>query len=123
MTTQKARRNYSAQCDVLFSKIVRARGVCEIKTDTECLGALQCCHGFSRRYRATRWDFNNAWAGCARHHQFWTAHPIEWDEFMQRELGDYHYTYLRSKALGGVRPDLKQVLADLKQSAALAKTA
>ncbi len=117
MTAQKTRRNWSKQCDVLFSRIVRSRGVCEIKTDTECLGALQCCHGFSRRYRATRWDFDNAFAGCARHHLYWTAHPIEWDEWMRDTLGS-HYEGLRYLALSGERPDTKSLLEDLKGLAA-----
>lgn len=114
MTPQKTRRNYSHQADTLFSKLVRSRGVCEIKTDTECLGSLQCCHGFSRRYRATRWDSDNAWAGCARHHQYWTAHPIEWDDWMLRKLGMTQYASLRYRAMSGERVDPKEVLIRLK---------
>lgn len=117
--TQKTRRNYSKQADTLFSKIVRSRGVCEIKTNTDCLGSLQCCHGFSRRYRPTRWDFENAWAGCARHHQWWTAHPEEWRDWMQRTLGG-GYEPLRLRAMSGERTDPQRVLQDLRL---LAKTA
>ena len=117
MATQKTRRNYSKQCDTIVSKIVRSRGVCEIKTDTECLGPLQCCHGFSRRYRATRWDFTNLWAGCARHHQYWTAHPEEWTDWMVRNLGSTEYHRLRWVAMNGPKVDTKELLASLKELA------
>lgn len=117
MTTQKTRRNYSKQADTLFSKIVRSRGFCEIKTDTDCLGALQCCHGFSRRYRPTRWDATNAFAGCARHHQYWTAHPIEWDEWMRQKLGQSAYHRLKVLAMSGERIDPKEVLSRLQDEA------
>ena len=114
MASQKTRRNYSKQADTLFSKMVRARGVCEIKTDTDCLGSLQCCHGFSRRYRPTRWDFANCFAGCARHHQWWTAHPEEWTDWMKERLGSEGYERLRKRAMSGERIDPKVVLEGLR---------
>ncbi len=42
---------------------------------------------------------------------------------MRHKLGQLTYLSLRQDALDGVRPDLKTLLAELKQSAALAKTA
>ena len=110
-----ARRNYSAQADVLFSKLVRAKGYCELAgTDTvRCNGPLQCMHIFSRRYRNTRWDFLNAFCGCAAHHTYYTHRPIEWDDYLRLHRS-HTYSMLRAKALSTAKVDPKEVLVSLR---------
>lgn len=109
-----------AECDRLFSLIVRSRGRCEIdgcgSTDW-----LQCAHGFSRRYRAVRWDERNALCACRAHHVYFTHRPLEWDEFLVTRWGEDLYAELRSLALNGPNPDaatellrLKSVLSELE---------
>jgi hypothetical protein len=80
---QKRRMSATKRADALFSKLIRSRGFCELaemRPETECSGALQCCHIISRRYRSIRWDENNALAGCQAHHTYFTHRPLEWEE-------------------------------------------
>ncbi len=98
----------------MFSRLVRSIGMCE-SGRLDHAGPLQCAHGFSRRYRAVRWDRRNAWCLCAGCHMFFTHHPIEWDEWMHRQMGDALYSQIRSLALGGERVDLKELHALLKE--------
>jgi hypothetical protein len=105
-----------ARADRLFSLKVREVGACQMKTMTPCQGPLQCCHLISRRYSAVRWDSRNAVAGCARHHQWWTAHPLEWDLWCTARLGDLGWAELRRAALSD-KVELAEVLASLESQA------
>lgn len=102
-------------CDELAGKIVRARGVCE-----ECgkTSDLQWAHGFSRRYRAIRWDMRNGFALCRGDHLKYTMRPLEWDEWLHAKWGDELYDEMRDLALHGRNPDLKDTLAALRLLAA-----
>ena len=71
------------KCDTLFGQIVRSTGVCAGRCEGKPSGVLQCAHGFSRRYRATRWDERNAWCLCQGCHLYWTLRPLEWDDWMR----------------------------------------
>lgn len=68
------------QCDILFSKIVRSRGVCQLrgKDLTPCLGPLECCHIIGRGNLKLRYDPKNALSCCRQHHSFYTNHPALW---------------------------------------------
>lgn len=99
-----------AKADALFSLIVRAPGRCENCGETQ---NLQCAHGFSRRYRNTRWDERNAWCLCRGCHMFFTHRPIEWDDWMIGHLGLPRYERLRSRAMSTEKVDLPAVLARL----------
>lgn len=122
MTTPKKRQNLTKACDVLFSQLVRSVGRCEASDGHDCSGPLQCAHGFSRRYRAVRWDRRQCWCLCAGHHMRYTHNPIAWDLWMQERMGEDLYQEVRSLALGGERVDLKNLLsrlrADVKELAA-----
>ena len=111
---KRPKRNYSHQADQLFSQLVRSGGVCE-SSRPEHSPRLQCAHGFSRRYRAVRWDRRNAWCLCEKCHQFYTAHPIEWTDWMIERLGAEGYEELRQLALSGERPDFPSLIAFLKE--------
>lgn len=91
------------ECDRLFGLMVRSRAKCESGRDKH-KGVLQCAHGFSRRYLPTRWDEANAWSLCAGCHIYFTARPLEWDDWMLDQLGHEAYWLLRAEAL---RTDIK----------------
>lgn len=84
--------------DKNFSLYIRGRGHCESGREKHA-GVLQCAHGFSRRYTATRWDTRNAWCLCAGCHKYYTHHPIEWDEWMRSRMENYEA--IRLKAIRG----------------------
>ncbi len=75
--TQKKRRNYMARADKAFARYIRER-------DGQCLadgphaGSLQCAHIISRSYKSIRTVPENAVGLCAKHHMFFTHHPLEW---------------------------------------------
>jgi hypothetical protein len=98
------------KCDALFSLIIRSRGWCENcgKPDN-----LQCAHGFSRRYRAVRFLEANAFSLCRGCHVYFTHRPLEWDDWLQKELAN-SYHLIRVKALHGPNPDLAETLTRLK---------
>lgn len=99
------------KADELFSKIVRRPGFCFICGDTF---RLQCAHGFSRRYRATRWSFDNAWCLCAACHMFYTHQPHKWEQWMQDHLGMRAYRRLQHRALDTTdKVDVSAVLTEL----------
>lgn len=109
-----ARRNYSKQCDELFSKLVRSVGVCEIDDGRPCSGVLQCAHGFSRRYHAVRWDRRNAFSACQGHHFYYTNNPLQWDDFLHKTWGTVQYLRMRNLAVTGTKPDTKALLLELR---------
>lgn len=110
---KRKKPNLRDQCDVVFSKIVRSVGYCQSGRD-EHAGALQCAHGWSRSYKAVRWDRRQCWALCQGCHVFFTHRPIEWDNWMRKTMGDQLYAEIRRKALTYEQPDLQRLLSELK---------
>lgn len=112
-----ARQNWSAQCDAVFGRLVRAPGRC-----VECGSTynIQCAHGLSRRYRATRWDLGNAFPLCQKCHMFYTYRPLEWDAWLLDHWGRELYDELKCRALLGAKVDLKAKLAELRELEACA---
>jgi len=100
------------KADNLFHALVRATGSCQSGRDTH-KGPLQCAHGFSRRYLASRWDVRNAWCFCAGCHLFYTHRPLEWDEWMRVKMGTT-YWLVRYAALHGEEPDKSKTVEQLK---------
>lgn len=101
-------------CDILFGQIIRSRGACESGRDNH-KGVLQCAHGFSRRYRATRWMEEQCWCLCAGCHMFFTQRPLEWDQWMRERLGGPFYESIRHEALFGPNPNLKETAERLRR--------
>lgn len=114
---KRKKLSQTAQADILFSKLIRLRGRCEIE-GCDKPPELQCAHGFSRQYRAVRWDERNAFCLCKSHHFWYTPRPIQWEDWMRAKLGDALYEELRELAKTGKNPKLPEVLAGLKQRAA-----
>lgn len=103
MTVSRARGD-KAKCDVLFSKIVRARGAC-IACGESRYEQLQTAHIISRRYAHTRCDLDNAFCACASCHARWTANPVEFGRFVDTEIGSKYYDYLAVKAAKRTKVD------------------
>lgn len=106
-----------AECDRLFSLAVRSVGRCEVEGRAH-MGSLQCAHGFSRSYKAVRWDRRQCFSLCAGCHTYFTHHPIEWDLWMLDRMGVELYAEVRERALSHCMPDLELVLAELRSEAA-----
>lgn len=108
-----ARRNPSplAKCDAVFGKIIRLPAVCVHCGGTD---VIQCAHGFSRRYRAVRWDERNAFPLCRGCHMYFTHRPLEWDEWLINRWGLKVYNEIRDLALHGRNPNLTDTLAALR---------
>lgn len=107
-----ARRTAAAECDLIFSRLVRRPGFCANCGSTQ---SLQCAHGFSRRYRTVRCDLRNAWCLCKGCHLYFTMRPIEWDDWMHDRLGDLAYNDLRERAIYGPKVDYEPLLAQLRE--------
>ena len=99
------------EADRLFSLIIRSRGACE---NCGSVVGLQCAHGFSRRYRNTRWDARQCYALCSGCHVMFTHDPIRWDLWMRERLGENLYLIIQATALQTTAPDLEPILAELR---------
>lgn len=87
------------KCDEIFSKIVRARGVCARCSKRAGAVVLHCSHIMSRKYLATRWDEDNALAMCQGCHFWQHQNPAENALFLLRAVGEAKLEELREKAL------------------------
>lgn len=100
---RRPRQKLVDDCDKMFGALVRADGQCLRcgKRDK-----LQCAHGFSRRYRSTRWDFRNAFCLCQGCHLYFTMRPLEWDDWLISRWGQARYDLMRARALSTDKPDM-----------------
>lgn len=103
------------EADRLWSLLVRSRGKCEAEGPHK--GALQGAHGFSRRYRHTRWALLNGFALCAACHLRYTHDPIRWEGYLRDAWGDVVYEELRRIALRDSKPDVVMALERLRAEA------
>ena len=117
---QKKRMNLTKKADAIFGKIIRAPGWCINCGSTE---VIQCAHGFSRSYRAVRWDDRNAFPLCRGCHVKYTHRPLEWDEWLRHWWGDQTYSDVRALALTHVRPDLDALVVELRERVKVEVTA
>jgi hypothetical protein len=108
--TNLCKTHARVRADMLFASKIRQQGHCVAEGDH--LGYLQCAHIISRCYHNIRWDERNAVCLCARHHSYFTHHPVEWDTWVE-DMFPGRLAELRPLALNGMRPDLADVLAEL----------
>lgn len=89
-----------AQLDKLCSEIVRAKGKCENEL---CKGKgqsrLTWAHIIPRNYYQIRWRIDNAFCLCWSCHYYFTNHPIEWEEFVIKMIGEKKYRRLKREAI------------------------
>lgn len=116
---RKKRKVSVKECDKLWSQIVRASngGVCYLVSrvkDHVCSGPIQGAHGFSRRYRGTRWDLRNGWPLCAAGHMRFTHDPIGWDLLLRSWWGNDLYDEMQQKAITITKLDYEAILTGLR---------
>jgi hypothetical protein len=104
------------ECDRLWSQIVHASGPCYLadRPGHVCSGSLQAAHGFSRRYRVTRWLPINGFRICSGAHVKYTHDPLAWDQLLREWWGQPVYDQLRSEALSMRKMDPHSVLGHLR---------
>lgn len=108
---QKKKQTAAKTLDALVGSHVRSRGRCEACGKTS---DLQWAHGFSRRYRAVRWDLRNGFCLCRGCHLKYTVRPLEWDDWLRERWGEELYAELRSLALTAGRVDHAALLAEFR---------
>lgn len=112
MTRRLSARGAKSTADRLFSALVRRRaGHCEACGSTS---SLQCAHIWSRRYVRIRWDPDNAVCLCARCHLRYTDRPIDFAAWVQTVRTAEQLERLRHAVIAGPRPDLADVIAQLR---------
>lgn len=121
---RKARKATAKACDRLWGEIVRAKngGRCWLighVPNHVCKGPIQAAHGFSRRYRGTRWDLRNGFPLCAGGHLKYTYDPLMWDYWLRTWWGPLTYADLRAQALATTKPNHAEVLAELREYAGM----
>jgi len=100
--------------DDLFRDIMRSQGKCHRCGRRSPQVILQCAHGFSRRYRGTRWVEEANFCLCSRCHLFMTFRPIEWDDYMRHAWGEEKYDRLRAQAQAITKTDKQELYDRLK---------
>lgn len=100
-------------CDDLFSLVVRLRDRNECRL---CTGKyrIQSAHLISRRYLATRWTTENAWALCWPCHVRYTFDPLGWDALCEAALGPVDWAQMKAAAQERVRPDYVRLAVALR---------
>lgn len=78
---------------------------------------MQGAHGFSRRYRGTRWLPINGFCLCSGCHVTYTHNPLDWDDWLREVWGEPVYLELRRKAQAVCKPDFSQIIPDLESEA------
>jgi len=105
-----------SKLDAIFSQIMRSRGKCDFCGRGREHGVvLQCAHGFSRRYRGTRWTEEANFCLCSGCHMKFTHDPIGWDDYMQATWGEEKYNRLRAQAQAITKADREEILEKLKK--------
>ncbi len=101
----KKRQNWMRKADKAFSIYIRNRdGECQ--AEGEHAGNLQAAHIISRSYKSIRTNESNAVALCARHHLYYTHHPLEWREWVEKKFPG-RWDALTVKALAYEKVDWK----------------
>lgn len=104
------------RADKLFSKIIRARGVCQRCGESN-YSQLQTAHIITRKYSAVRTCEENAWCLCARCHRRLTDWPREHSRYITETIGSEKYDQLRARAEDTAKFDWESELNRLKEVA------
>lgn len=113
--TASGRAKHAA--DIAWAKAVRESGPCAAKgvsvgwteyqerdlcvyVHTRC-NEITAAHVVSRRYSATRTDRANGLPLCLNAHRFFTEHPLAWEAFVIKTIGQERFAALKAKAQAG----------------------
>lgn len=86
MSRPVTKKTMIAKLDEITSKIIRSKGVCE-RCGCRTYELLQCCHIYSRKNLAARWEPYNLMCLCATCHTHFHDHPASLGEFVSSVLG------------------------------------
>jgi 5-methylcytosine-specific restriction endonuclease McrA len=107
-----SRAKLAREADKLWSLAVRKKGQCELCGERK---FLQAAHGFSRRYRGTRWVLLNGFCLCRGCHVKYTHDPLGWDDYLHEMWGPAVYVELREAAQSLRMPrDMEAIVASLR---------
>jgi hypothetical protein len=110
--------NLGREADRLWSLVVRKKGRCEVE-GCPGRGVLQAAHGFSRRYRNTRWMQINGFALCQGCHVRFTYDPLAWDDYLRIAWGPLIYDEMKALARQKFDPsELPAIIAGLREELA-----
>ena len=101
----------SREADRLWSLLVKRPGRCECCNAT---AFLQAAHGFSRRYRGTRWLPINGFCLCRGCHYRFGLDPLGWTAWLKNRWGVSVYEELERLARATAKPDHKAIVAKLQ---------
>ena len=114
---EASQRTWIERCDKIVGVEVRARNKCESPRPHACKKNWQWCHGISRSYHNTRHLEENSFCMCSSEHYYFTNHPLEWDNFLEKRWGTDSYRYLKTLALDpGSKPDFKMLYKQLTEA-------
>lgn len=78
--------------DSIFSDLVRLRTEYTCENCGYCTGGkaldMHCAHIISRTYKLTRYHPDNAMTLCARCHDYYGKHPVQFGDFVREKQGD-----------------------------------
>lgn len=72
---------------------------------------IQCAHIFSRRFKSTRFDPQNAVALCFKCHEKYTEDVRGWEAFIISKIGNDLYNRLRVKTMMTIKYQDEKVIA------------
>lgn len=89
--------NLVKKADLLFSKYIRLRGVCE-RCGVDDAKKLQCAHVINRTHKGLRYNEDNALCLCIKCHLFW-AHrsPLEFTDWFKTHFPIRYAFLMREK--------------------------
>lgn len=101
------------KCDILAGRI------CKLKAKNRCLNCKSTyipnwAHIVSRGYLSTRWDEDNCFCLCQKCHMYFTNHPVEWENFVIKQIGIEKYDELKQRAISYKKVNFFEVHANLK---------
>lgn len=112
MARKRSQKSMKAECDRLWSKVIRGHGSCERCGSTH---YLQAAHIYSRRFVATRHDLNNGLCLCAKCHRWNHDKPLDFAKWVEEYIGGDIVNELSRKAHALTRKwDYEPVLNLLK---------
>ena len=115
---------YKKKADALMSKIVRARGKCEVGkySDKPCSSQLQNHHYIGRKNMTLRFDPKNCFCICASHHTWYTTQSAEGDPQWFSKVVEKHfpkrYKYIqenKNKLTKRTALDYKELVEQLQE--------
>ncbi len=98
--------------DILFSRWIRRGKKCEMcgRTDKQ----LHCAHYIGRRYRAVRWELDNAACLCVSCHWEVDEFSAIKESFFRKKIGSDRMEELQIQARSFIKPNKELIKKELK---------